>query len=361
MVEKDAKKARESNIELLRILAIMGVIVLHYNNAETGGGGFKYVTENSINEWVLRFLESTFICAVNLFVMITGYFMCITNHRGIKKPLQLIIQVIIFSVARYLFSVLSGNKPISVKGLMGAMVPANYFVFLYVTLYFVSPYVNNVLKNLDDKGRKMFVCTIVVLFSVWPFLVDIFEALSNRDWRGLSTVGAWGNQWGYTIVNYVMMYIIGAHFRYRDIGKAENPLLKPGYLILCLFALAMIATGLSKANENIAWEYCSPIVVAEVVAVFALFSRIRMKEKKIVNRMARAAFSVYLLHVSFVRRIGTEKFVTENVLVMLSHLALSTIAIYCICWGVSEIYDKLIGIVYRKLSKIDELSWDVFM
>ena len=29
------------------------------------------------------FLESTFICAVDLFVMITGYFMCTTNHQGI--------------------------------------------------------------------------------------------------------------------------------------------------------------------------------------------------------------------------------------------------------------------------------------
>lgn len=33
-----AKKDRQSNIELLRILAIMGVIVLHYNNPIIGGG-----------------------------------------------------------------------------------------------------------------------------------------------------------------------------------------------------------------------------------------------------------------------------------------------------------------------------------
>lgn len=31
------KKERLSNIELLRILAIMGVIVLHYNNPLAGG------------------------------------------------------------------------------------------------------------------------------------------------------------------------------------------------------------------------------------------------------------------------------------------------------------------------------------
>lgn len=29
---------RESNIELLRILAMLGVIILHYNNPSIGGG-----------------------------------------------------------------------------------------------------------------------------------------------------------------------------------------------------------------------------------------------------------------------------------------------------------------------------------
>lgn len=31
-------RQRDSNIELLRILAIIGVIVLHYNNPAIGGG-----------------------------------------------------------------------------------------------------------------------------------------------------------------------------------------------------------------------------------------------------------------------------------------------------------------------------------
>lgn len=33
----DKKKDRESNIELLRILAMIGVIMLHYNNPTIGG------------------------------------------------------------------------------------------------------------------------------------------------------------------------------------------------------------------------------------------------------------------------------------------------------------------------------------
>lgn len=33
----DKRRERESNIELLRILAMLGVIILHYNNRDIGG------------------------------------------------------------------------------------------------------------------------------------------------------------------------------------------------------------------------------------------------------------------------------------------------------------------------------------
>lgn len=41
------KPARSLNIEVLRILAILGVLTLHYFNAEIGGG-IKYAPEGSI-------------------------------------------------------------------------------------------------------------------------------------------------------------------------------------------------------------------------------------------------------------------------------------------------------------------------
>ena len=38
---------RQSNVELLRILAICGVILLHFN----GYGGFAYAQPESLNYW----------------------------------------------------------------------------------------------------------------------------------------------------------------------------------------------------------------------------------------------------------------------------------------------------------------------
>ena len=59
------KKTRNSNIELLRILTMLGVVLLHYNGMEA----FAAVAEGSVNQYILLLLESVCIGAVNLFIL----------------------------------------------------------------------------------------------------------------------------------------------------------------------------------------------------------------------------------------------------------------------------------------------------
>lgn len=82
------RRERNSGIELLRILAAMGVIILHYNNAEIGGG-LKYAA--GYHQLVLQLLQNTAICAVNVFVLISGYFLSRSGKRDCTKPLELIL------------------------------------------------------------------------------------------------------------------------------------------------------------------------------------------------------------------------------------------------------------------------------
>ena len=96
----DKRRDRESNIELLRILAMLGVIILHYNNPSIGGG-LSFVKHGSLNYWFLNVVESIFICAVNLFMIISAYFMASSNKRDLWKTIQLLAQLIIFSVSKY--------------------------------------------------------------------------------------------------------------------------------------------------------------------------------------------------------------------------------------------------------------------
>lgn len=85
----DNRRDRESNIELLRILAMLGVIILHYNNPSIGGG-VSFVKHGSLNYWFLNIVESIFVCAVNLFMIISAfmiiseYFMASSNKRDLS-------------------------------------------------------------------------------------------------------------------------------------------------------------------------------------------------------------------------------------------------------------------------------------
>ena len=66
-----AKNVRDSNIELLRILVTLFVIILHYNN-KNNGKAFVYAEALPEQYQILVILEMAAICAVNIFVLISG-------------------------------------------------------------------------------------------------------------------------------------------------------------------------------------------------------------------------------------------------------------------------------------------------
>ena len=121
-VEKN--KSRNSNIELLRIIAAIMVVMLHYNFSRA----ICQVPNGSVNEIVLYVLESISICAVNVFIMISGYFMVFSKKRRICKIAELLLQVIAFKVIVFGMSCVSASDNFSLVNLLKAFVPNNYYV-----------------------------------------------------------------------------------------------------------------------------------------------------------------------------------------------------------------------------------------
>ena len=221
------KKMRDSNIELLRILAVMGVIVLHFNGEY--GNAFQYVENGTINSYMLRYLEGVFVPAVNIFILITGYYMCNQFKRGIIKPFYLIVQVMFFGGITYIVSVVDGTAIFLPSSLVRSVIPCNYYVILYITLYLVSPYINLIFESLHEKQLRLFVLLGFILFSVWPSAIDVLQEISGTQFQGLNTIGLAGDQAGYTIVNFCLLYIIGSYIRICNINWS----IRKSLCILC--------------------------------------------------------------------------------------------------------------------------------
>lgn len=138
-IMKSLNKAldRNTNIDLLKTIASLMVIILHYNNKNIGGG-FQYAT--GMNLYLLMLFECFCIGAVNIFILISGYFLIESNKRNLGKPLRLLLQVSLFSLLIYFLRVFTGSYTFSITECIGRIIPVNYYVILYIlyTLYYFS-------------------------------------------------------------------------------------------------------------------------------------------------------------------------------------------------------------------------------
>lgn len=90
-----AKRSRNSSVELLRILAACMIVVLHYN-------GRAMNATSGISTDILALLESFCVCGVNLFIMISGYFLCKTQKRTWGKPAYLLLILSVIFITAYI-------------------------------------------------------------------------------------------------------------------------------------------------------------------------------------------------------------------------------------------------------------------
>ena len=337
------KPVRDSNIELLRILTMFGVVILHYNNASMGGG-FAYVAGGSINQMILKGLESLFICAVNLFILISGYFSCNSKRAEPVKAFSLLLQVVVFGAIEYAVALASGQA-YSTIALLKALLPSNYFVWLYIATYLLSPFINTLLSKLNRRQCGQFVLLCFLLFSAWPATMDLVQCFIPVDTTSMNTLGLFGSNAGYTITNFLLMYVIGAWLRISDFK------VKKRYSLLVLILCTGLITLLSMKDEAYAWSYHTPLVIIEAAAAFTLFRQISFRSK-VINFMAKGAFSCFLLHMLFIPYYNIEQAVGRSPLQLVGHVFFCAVSIYCFCFAVYLIYDLLAKPVVSLVDKL---------
>ena len=348
-MEIQANKQRKSSIELLRIIAIIGVVILHYNNKGMGGG-LKYVVDKSLNQKYLFFTESLFICAVNLFIMISGYFLSCTQKRKPLKVVELVVQVILFKIMFYIVNIALGQQ-FSLGNMILSILPANYFVMLYCTLYIISPYINILTKTISKENFKKLVLTLFIIFSLETILVDFFAFSSE-----LSTISLKGSLSGYSIVNFVLVYTIGAYIRTNQIKITKKQALLGIFICLAVIFLQTIFENRFFGGIRSAWNYNHPAAILMPVFIILLFNHVNF-ESKTINELAKATFTCFLFHGFFMPRIMVERFVNGNIFLLIIHQFGSAILLYLASYLIYKIYAFITKPLFKWLSpKIDILE-----
>lgn len=329
-----AKEQRNSSIELLRIIAMLGVVILHYNNA--GIEALRYDANNSINEYFLLATYCMFVCAVNLFVMISAYFLSCSQQRRFIKVLELFIQVIAFHIFFYFGGLLRGNE-FSWKSLILQFIPDNYFVVLYSALYLISPYINILVKKLDKATFKRLLVLLMLVFSVWNFFVDMLENICGRSVVGLSTIGAYGSQGGYTIVNFILIYFIGAYIQIHSVSISKRKICAGISVCFAILYIALIVEKQLGLSWKTALNYDNPMIIMMAVFLLLFFIGIDFKSK-VINEIAKGAFTCFLFHGPLMQYLYVERYVNGSLIVLVLHQFGVALFFYIVSYVVYKIY-----------------------
>ena len=156
-----------------------------------------------------------------------------------------------------------------------------------------------------------------------------------------SPIGQRGSQDGYTIVNFILMYYLGAYIRKTDLAiktKVCLPLVLLNTLLIFLWI---------NFDYSVGEEYCNPLVILNAVLIFLLFKNIKI-QSRIINRIAAACFTVYIFHIALMFKLPKDLCYGNKALALPKFFA-TVCGIYFVCWIVWEIYNNTVN---RLLAKV---------
>lgn len=268
---------RESNIELLRIIAMLLVVLLHANYFSLGGVKISDIEVITPNLFIKTFAEQLCIICVNVFILISGWF---GIRPSIKGGLSLLYQIAFFHILIVLF-LFSLGETISISSIiLGFYFGALYwFVVSYLILYTLSPVLN---AFAETANARLYVSVLAIYFFFeftygWAFNFGAFNS-------------------GYTTISFIGLYLL-ARFLYKYSSKIKifNLNTSKNLLLYLLFTIIPVILLFATKHDLGTIAYSSPFVILASVFFFLAFTKMHFSSKAI-NYISVSTFSIYLIH-----------------------------------------------------------------
>ncbi|MDD2362406.1 MAG: acyltransferase [Oscillospiraceae bacterium] len=292
-------KTRNSGIELLRIIIMLQIVFLHLYKY----GEYSDIAENlgSIDFYMSRLIWCFCKCPINVFIIITGYFMVNkpidlkTNYVRIPR---LYIQIAFYSILIPLaFLFIKPQLPYNTETLLRSLFPIIsrnwYFVTLYIIIMLLSPFINTLLNNINKSQYMVLLILGFILFSIWPNLT-LLEPLN----RIISLNKVIITEKGLSLYSFIFMYIIGAYIKIFT-EPSENPKIKylMSYILFSLtdFILYFLSDKTTGIYKPVFGQNDNPFIIMAGISLFMFFRGLNFKSS-IVNAISTTTFAVYLIH-----------------------------------------------------------------
>lgn len=280
------KTYRNSNFEILRILAILFIIVSHYSFH--GGFSFGAHIIPPANEIMLRFSVLGNL-GVDIFIIISGYFLVYSKKVNPIKLISLIAQVWTYSFLIYVIFVVTGKEQFSVLNFAKSCLPLTtskyWFATAYILFLVLSPFINRMLTGLSKREYQCYLFTMIVILCIIP-TITTFTPLNNEFTR------------------FLLVYSLGAYLRiwpieYNNVKKIGFFLVLGNLFIMLLASFVYVlvpSLGKIISDWGRFFQPWSFTVLGASVGLLMPASSFKEHNNRVINSIAGCTFGIYLLH-----------------------------------------------------------------
>lgn len=284
---RENSNIRNSNVELLRLLCMFFILIHHFLVHGLSVAGYKDLVGNEFINQSSFFLDSFCFCAVNVFVLISGYF-------GIKLKFKsfaiLYLQCFFYGGLCYFWHLFIDGAHIGRSLLSNTLFIFSskscwWFVAVYVYLMLLSPLLNKVVEHCSKREFQWILLLLTVLNVYFGF-----------GWNGVY------NADGYNISQFIYLYLIGRYiYIYTERKSNWKYRLKclGGYVSLSLLMgiigyvdFFYLRSSCSFLNVHV---YNNPLLIMSSIALL-MFMLTFSFQSKVINWLSASSLAIYLLH-----------------------------------------------------------------
>lgn len=273
---------RNMNIELVRVIACMLVIVLHVCNFYRRN--MDMITLSSYN-FNLVINAITYIC-VPLFLMITGALLLNREPKNnIKRFMNGVKILVIWTIIYGIWNTIKGNEIHLIDLLYSPIEDHLWYMYILIGFYIALPFMQILYRNMTYQYKQYFIILWFILL-MYRFVSAYYGYYPDYD---VPFLGGSSYYFGYLF--------IGAY-----INEYKDKYNKNYSLLLCILSLSglILLCFLSSQTSKII-QYRNPFIIISSLCLFHYI--LSLKDIKIsallIQNISEASLGIYLIHIIF--------------------------------------------------------------
>lgn len=358
---KEGTKERSSNLELLRIVSMLLIVAHHFvvNSGVTALYDFHDVSPNMLFLQLWGMWGKT---AINVFILISGYFMC-QSRLTLRRFGKVYLEAKFYVVLIYFILLIVGYETKTVDRLLNVLFgfirnPGNGFTSSFLMFYLFVPFYNMLINGMDKRQHRWLIALLLTYFTIAPMLLRSNHVFFEPLW-------------------YAVLYFVAAYIRLYPAKWTENNTVCGISLIatVLLSFLSVITVDFVGVRFGFFDAYYmvsdSNHLFAFLVGLFAFlfFRNLKMRNSRFVNRVAATTFGVLCIHAS---SDAMRTLLWKDVLDVAGHFSLpmpklilfsaaSAVTVFAVCSLIDMLRIRFVEKpVFRWLTKFDWFNKELY-